>query len=186
MPTACDLNYASIDRYARDVGEHYEIYSPEGQANIDELLRILGGKTEIARDDESMFVERQGKFTIYVPRLTSLRRDRFTVAHELGHYFLHYVYAGLNEPTKFTRGASHRMEIEANFFAASLVMPSVPFASQWHRTGGDARELSRVFDVSPRAAEIRATVLGIDSPKDTSSPLSPVVPSALKESAACD
>lgn len=166
MPTASDLNYPSIDKYANEVGHHYNIYDTQGRADIPLLLSLLGGDTEIARNDKAMLVEKQGAFTIYIPKHTSLRRDRIMIAHAIGHYFLHYVYPRIDETIIFRCGASKRMEIEANFFAASLVMPRVQFTSEWYRTGGDAREMSRVFFVSPRAAEVRAEELGIESGTD--------------------
>lgn len=161
MVLASNLNYPSINKYAQDVGEHYEIYDNRGYADIAGLLKRLGGKTELATNNISMLVEKEAVFTIYIPRFTSLRRDRFTIAHELGHYFLHYVYPGLQEIMLFRRGFEDRGEIEANFFAASLVMPTEQFKTQWEYCSGDARELSRIFNVSPRAAEIRAEVIGL-------------------------
>lgn len=156
-----NLSYEAITRYGERAGEHYKVYDPRGKADIDALLRILGGRTEVAHDNESMHVRELGDFTVFVPRLTSPRRDRFTIAHELGHYFLHYARPGMTGEMVFNRGGSDRAETEANFFAAALLMPTVQFAAEWKRTDGDVLVLSRIFDVSPRAVEVRASVLGL-------------------------
>lgn|GEM_PF-250887 len=51
-------------------------------------------------------------------------RRRFTIAHELGHYFLHHKRDGENEITTVSfRGKSNREEREADLFAAELLMP---------------------------------------------------------------
>lgn len=163
MPTASNLTHASIDTYANKVSHHYNIYNEHGQADIPQLLSSLGGDTEIARNDKAMLVEKHGAFTIYIPQHTSHRRDRLMTAHAIGHYFLHYLYPDITETIIFRCSASKRMEIEANLFAASLLMPRSQFTTEWSRTGGDARETSRIFNVSPRAAEVRAEMLGLDN-----------------------
>jgi hypothetical protein len=158
---ASTLSTAAIASYAQTVGYHYEAYSPQGRADIDRLIDVLGGRVEVAHDSESLHVRRPGDFTVYVPRLTSARRDRFTVAHELGHYFLHYLLAGDIGEQRFNRGASNQLETQANVFAASLLMPAEPFRNAWHAHDGDAWPVALQFDVSPRAADIRAQVLGL-------------------------
>lgn len=104
-----------------------------------------------------------------------LNRQRFTIAHELGHYVLH-----ANQGTKlFLDAIYHRssvssegtdsMEIEANRFAAELLMPihflKQAIAEEEDRdlliasNGKDQRDLvkglSTKFGVSPAAISIR-------------------------------
>ncbi len=40
----------------------------------------------------SLYVDGPDKFKIVVPAHTSQVRDRFTIAHELGHYVVHYLW----------------------------------------------------------------------------------------------
>lgn len=54
--------------------------------------------------------------------------QRFTIAHELGHYFLHrdridQSSEGLTDNAIYRSGLSTKEEIEANTFAADLLMP---------------------------------------------------------------
>lgn len=155
------LSNASITAYAEKVGHHHDIYDVDGRANIDTFLRRLGGRVEYATDDESLHVRNRGNFTIFIPHFTSSRRDRFTKAHELGHYFLHYLYPKMNGEKRFGRGGRDRAETEANVFASALLMPGAEFKSAYTELGGNFWSLASRFDVSPRAAEVRAEVLGL-------------------------
>ena len=109
------LSNASIQAYAEKVGNHHHVYDPDGCANISAFLRRLGGAVEYATDDESLHVRERGNFTIFIPHFTSSRRDRFTIAHELGHYFLHYLYPKLHGEKRFGRGGRDRAETERTY-----------------------------------------------------------------------
>lgn len=59
------------------------------------------------------------------------RRQRFSLAHELGHFLMHgndelYLDKNITETFIFTRTADKKddNELEANYFAAELLMPS--------------------------------------------------------------
>lgn len=53
----------------------------------------------------------------------SFTRQRFTIAHELGHYVLRHGTSPRDYPTSFTRGTTDPREREANQFAAEILMP---------------------------------------------------------------
>jgi predicted transcriptional regulator len=158
---AASLTNQAISTYAEQVGDAHHIYEPTGRADIDVLLRRLGGAVRQAVDEESLHVRAKGDFTVFVPQLTSMRRDRFTIAHELGHYFLHYLYPKLVGEKRFGRGGRDRAETEANVFASALLMPAERFAAAYRLHSGDVWQLAEQFDVSPRAAEVRAEVLNL-------------------------
>ncbi|MCV7251611.1 ImmA/IrrE family metallo-endopeptidase [Mycobacterium hackensackense] len=155
------LTNDAISQYAERVGVGHDIYDASGRADIDVLLRRLGGDVRSAIDEESLHVRGRGNFTVFIPHFTSSRRDRFTIAHELGHYFLHYLYPKEVEDKKFGRGGRDRAETEANVFASALLMPAEKFADAYRELGGDPWRLASRFDVSPRAATVRAEVLGL-------------------------
>ena len=156
---ASELSYDAIQQYAERIGTKYKIYDADGRANLKDLVKTLGGQIEYVDTDESLFVADEGKFTIFLPNHTSQRRDQFTLAHELGHYFLHYLQLGETGEMAFQRGGQNRLETKANFFAASLLMPKESFKNQYERFGSNFFHIAQVFDVSPAAAEIRAEVL---------------------------
>ena len=157
---ASNLSYNAISRYAERVGEHYGIYDVGGKADIDRLVDVLGGRVVVHNSSESLHVRDEDDFVIYIPQTTSERRDRFTIAHELGHYFLHYLYLDHEGEETFSRGGRNRAETEANVFAAALLMPADHFTREYERIG-NATLVAWHFDVSPAAADVRAQVLGL-------------------------
>jgi Zn-dependent peptidase ImmA (M78 family) len=146
-------------------------YNPGG--DLGETVEKLGGSVVIedtlADDPErsgSLYVDSPDDFTIIVPAHTSRIRDRFTVAHELGHYILHYLWHrqvgdGAPDRVMALRRGSDRIEWEANWFAAGFLMPEIPFRSSFSRLGGSLGRVADEFGVSTTAAEIRAKQLGL-------------------------
>ncbi|MFJ9313758.1 ImmA/IrrE family metallo-endopeptidase [Pimelobacter simplex] len=162
-----NLSYNAISAYAERVGERHKIYT-DGVADVHRLVRKLGGRVAHSNGDESLRVRSDSDFTVYVPETTSPRRDRFTIAHELGHYFLHYLLPRRHaeeledeEELRFARGGRNRAETEANVFAASLLMPETEFRKIYRQFDKDAWSTALHFDVSPAAAEVRAQVLAL-------------------------
>lgn len=107
------------------------------------------------------------------------RRQRYTIAHELGHYFLHDRSEPFLDPTTAraqviprdnvsSQGIDTR-EIEANLFAAELLMPEDRLRIEVEKLGGldimddndsEIKKLADQFDVSVRAMTIRLERLG--------------------------
>lgn len=151
---------ATVERYARQVAEVAGFQIGQSPADI---AKMFGGKINFRNLDEwvdesgSIFVHGPGEFDIILPYYTSPRRDCFTVAHELGHYFLHSRQGEI--PIVAFRKGSTRIEWEANWFAASLLMPEEEFRSelQSHSLAAVAAK----FGVSEDAAKVRSESLGI-------------------------
>lgn len=158
MTEASRLSNAAISQYAERVGTAHGVYN-DGRADVHQLVEDLGGWVETRDGGESLKVHGIGKFAIFLPKFTSDMRDRFTIAHELGHYFLHYRYANLTGPKIYARGGRNRGETEANVFAAALLMPAEPFKQKWGFYVGDAWKVAGHFGVSPAAARVRAEAL---------------------------
>lgn len=101
-------------------------------------------------------------------------RQRFTIAHELGHFFLHHddalhvdraVQAKLR--STLSSAGTDPEEIEANWFAAELLMPSGLIAQDMAHFGGtdildeeQILRLARRYRVSAQALLLRVTNLG--------------------------
>jgi Zn-dependent peptidase ImmA (M78 family) len=128
------------------------------------LVARLGGKVhyqdieEWIEENGSIFVHGEHDFDILLPHYTSPLRDRFTVAHELGHYFLHSDQGA--EPIIAYRRGSTRIEWEANWFAAALLMPKHAFEVACKETGNITR-IALQFGVSQEAAKVRKDALGL-------------------------
>jgi hypothetical protein len=90
-----------------------------------------------------------------------LRRFRFTIAHEIGHWVCHCLEGrapspepSYCRPVDLTEGADRRLEREANVFAAELLMPEPVVRQAWEELGDVAACAAR-FDVSPTAMQWR-------------------------------
>lgn len=128
------------------------------------ILAALKADVTSGNRKESSEVEKDGTFHIYLPQMTSNRRDRFTICHEIGHYFLHYVIVDTSEdrfPLRFGRGERNKAETQANVFASSFLMPHDIFKTEYDRLQGDNWQVAEAFGVSPDAASVRAQVLGL-------------------------
>lgn len=102
-------------------------------------------------------------------------RQRFTVAHELGHFMLHpgrpliLDHVRLNLRDNVSSLGTDREEREANAFAAELLMLRAEVVAEVRRvldrgevpSGRFVSELAAGFDVSEQAMEIRLVNLGV-------------------------
>lgn len=94
-------------------------------------------------------------------------RQRFTVAHELGHLKLHNDQLHLDKKVAFRNAESSRGtqpdEVEANLFAAELLMPEELLMGELRRHGSldesNIEEMARAFGVSTQAMAIRLSQL---------------------------
>ncbi|MBA3400407.1 MAG: ImmA/IrrE family metallo-endopeptidase, partial [Actinobacteria bacterium] len=96
-----------------------------------------------------------------------LRRFRFTIAHEIGHWVCHCLEGrapspepSYCRPVDLTDAADRTIEREANVFAAELLMPEPAVRTAWAELGEVEACASR-FDVSPTAMEWRLYSFGI-------------------------
>lgn len=95
----------------------------------------------------------------------SRARQRFTIAHELGHHLLRHYDNFHIDPTQTAAdghppGYDWKDERAANEFAAQLLMPATWVAEYLKELDDDAR-LARKFKVSPQAMNYRLVNLGL-------------------------
>ncbi len=89
-------------------------------------------------------------------------RQRFTIAHEIGHYVLGHGRAMRDPATNFTLGKLDYREVQANQFAASLLMPKNVVKNMVRHKGiDDVEELADRFFVSQVAMKYRLKNLGL-------------------------
>ena len=101
---------------------------------------------------EGMLIRSRKSALIYVdPSVGSQGRVRFAVAHEIGHLKLHvgHTQAWLCEDSASAMGDYHnsRQEIEANVFAAHLLMPSRMFAADAARSAFCVSGIERLAEL---------------------------------------
>lgn len=131
------------------------------------------------KDDISGILYRDEKQTVIGINSThSEARQRFTIAHEIGHLVLHkgelFVDQAVrvNFRDKRSSLAEDQQEIEANKFAAELLMPQEMIKREVEKCTAKKKvtteaqlmtELARVFEVSEQAMGYRLFNLGIIS-----------------------
>lgn len=148
--------------------------------DIETIPEILGGKLEyiefedpklearIRRDGESFIIELDSE-------RHSNERKRFSIAHELGHLFLHMGFIfdeeKWNNKEDYSDSVYYRFghseeEYEANEFAAALLMPKEDFQKACidnleNGTEYNLVNIAEIFEVSEEAALTRGRWLGI-------------------------
>lgn len=107
--------------------------------------------------------KRRSGWIVFVNQWHHLHRQRFTLAHELAHFFLHRnIMQKFTDVSYFSRTNEKRskMEIEADQFAANLLMPKEIFIEQIESGNNSISNLSDIFKVSMLAVKFRAKNLG--------------------------
>jgi Zn-dependent peptidase ImmA (M78 family) len=97
---------------------------------------------------------------IYVVDTLPYTRLAFTIAHELGHHILHQESDIYYRSQYFKGGVVNKKEQEANWFAASLLMPEDVFKAYWN-SSKDINRLASYFGVSKMAAKFRLENLNL-------------------------
>lgn len=143
---------------------------------VDTVAHYLGIKVEFVQLGENvsgLLIIEQGKPTIGINESHPFVRQRFTLAHEIGHYVLHGNDATLFIDKKYsvvfrdpnTSSGEHRAEIQANQFAAALLMPYPLLEAEVTRRNLDLGDdkalmmLAREFQVSVQAIGYRLSNL---------------------------
>jgi Zn-dependent peptidase ImmA (M78 family) len=169
QPVECGLSKGSVDALAANVARQIG-YEPGG--DLYPIIKKLNGRVVVNSlwdvtdaTSGSIKIEEDGSFVIALASHTGMERDRFTIAHELGHYILHFLWprqkgqnVGAVEARRYGTG---RVEWEANWFAAGFLMPADVFRAAWTDLGGVLGELANRFGVSTEAARVRAETLGL-------------------------
>lgn len=132
--------------------------------NVYSVAEFLGLEVqEEAMDDElSGYIEpRRSGWVIGVNAYHHPNRQRFTVAHEIGHFLLHKPSEKHVDITFARRsGRKNIMENEADAFAASLLMPEDEMRVLIAGGETSLERLAAHFGVSAMAAKYRAQSLG--------------------------
>lgn len=127
---------------------------------LKKLVEALHGTITIVQNPEvyemqggSLTIQPDGTFNINLPPQTSPLRDNFTIAHELGHYLLHYEKK--EEPQIFTRYGTNDQEFQANRFAAAFLMPKDRFKEALVQLNNSSLLIAAKFQVSEQAVIAR-------------------------------
>ena len=139
-----------------------------GVVNITQLAYKLGLNVySSVMSKTSGYIKYEGSSkNIYVNSLDSVRRQRFTIAHELGHFLLHNQLLEKQGGSVLYRNENRGiLEEQANSCAAALLMPRSMVKSLFNRTSlpisEKVFELANNFNVSVEAMYVRLSILGL-------------------------
>jgi Zn-dependent peptidase ImmA (M78 family) len=138
---------------------------------VEDLVRDCGARLlawDFQDDIDGLVLELDTGAVIWVNRTQAAVRQRFTMAHELGHHLLRHADTfhldlGGDLAPNATGGHPNydwRAERAANEFAATLLMPA-HMVRRATATVGDVAALASQFKVSPAAMGFRLTALNI-------------------------
>ena len=170
------VRYSFIEQKAEELRQKVECIIPTPVESLVTMNGIvLKTDAELDGDVSGFSLSENGKKAISVRSSDSILRKRFTIAHELAHLLLHEdrtlnintgsVILFRNQHSK--TGEDWR-EIEANHFAACLLMPKSALVKELAAAthGGSVTEntiehLALHFEVSVQAMSVRLAVLGV-------------------------
>lgn len=153
--------------------------------NVESIARYLGltvEATQLGDNVSGLLVLDKDRGSIGYNKDQSTVRQRFTIAHEIGHFVLHRNTQSLFIDKKYNSGVYQRnersstgedpQEVQANRFAAALLMPRSLVVAEVANSEfdlGDERglsELAHKFRVSTQAMAFRLANLGLLSSGD--------------------
>lgn len=111
------------------------------------------------------------KFEILVNKNDAKVRQRFTIAHEIGHYFLHQDFLmkeELHVDIMYRKNGKSETEIEeekerereVDYFAGALLMNQT-LLEKMYKENNSIQELAEIFNVSVSAMTVRLDTLGL-------------------------
>jgi Zn-dependent peptidase ImmA (M78 family) len=144
--------------------------------DVVKLAGKLGVIIELKNLDDNVsgfLVKKEDKSVIGVNQNHHEVRQRFTIAHEVGHFTLHsetplFVddYKGSILYRANNKSQDHKREREANMFAAALLMPNALISDELKKIPYDLTYenklslISNTFKVSQQAMDYRLKALG--------------------------
>lgn len=146
----------------------------EGPLTLEQLCQTIQEKLpgtcvpkDNLKEDVRLVIPDDSSFTVEYTKTVPETRLLFSIAHELGHLFLHFLGDDGNGKlkTKESVNIGEVEEYEANEFAAYLLMPDKQFIAkckQFSENGMiSVNKLAEYFHVSNRTATVRGIVLGL-------------------------
>lgn len=138
----------------------------DGKGNL--LLEKLANLSNIKVVYEDMpptqsgyFRSKGGVYTIGINKKHHPKRQRFTLAHELGHFYLHKdkTDSEFDDEVLYRIENSSSIEYAANEFAARLLIPQDRLEEKLNGGMTDLKDLADFFEVSQEAMRYRVLSL---------------------------
>lgn len=164
QPKPCGASTQGISEYAEQIAEALEL---RPGSELEPVVMRLRGTIEylplIKKDSRraSITVEKGGEFIIRLLSVLFPLQKRFSIAHELGHLFLHSRYGDVAlEAFYDTESESERVEDEAHEFACAFLMPTKTVCDVVRVVGRDSTKIAAMFMVPEPIARQRIVDVG--------------------------
>ena len=174
MPQEIEIPYLTrpqVEQRAKEVLKKHGLHSiPVDPVVLANREGIVVNNAKFSDDNLVGIIAKRGNnVTLLVNQSDPPFRKRFTIAHELGHHFLHLLSDGdfvdgdadlfrLPPESAEEETAKRRQEIQANMFAAALLMPEEAMREEWRRLRS-IEQMARLFNVSEQAMGFRVDQL---------------------------
>ena len=149
-----------ISELTDKIREKYNIKTPI--QDMTEIIKNIGGNVIQKYNFDSYYdatvMKTNDMFYIAIPIINDIQRKNFAIAHELGHLFLHMGFKTNIEVwdnqvlNKYIRFSMIEQEIQANEFAASLLIPKDEYINETKQQTKnnqdiDIKAISKKFNV---------------------------------------
>ena len=169
-------SFPRVDREARRLLEKMSIVNPA--VDVERIAQTLGLnviRQQFQEDLSAVLVKSGNASTIGINSKHPRARQRFSIAHELGHYWLDHpgdMFVDKTTATVLFRDGrsgdgTSLHEMEANRFAAALLMPPHFLIESFMERSGTfgvtemVASLAKQYEVSQQAMKIRLSSLGL-------------------------
>ena len=167
---------SEIEQRAKEVLSQHGLYSlPVDPVRLANKIGVKVNNAKFADDAwAALIAKRNHVARIFVEQSDPPYRKRFSIAHELGHHFLHLPEEGQivdkradmfreREPAVGPISEDRIREIQANWFAAALLMPADLVRAEWNKNPS-MKHMARLFNVSEEAMGYRLDTLDLWAP----------------------
>lgn len=159
-----------------DAINYFKLTAPVDVEGLALALQLRVERQNLADEICGMIKKKDNKYIIVVNQNHAITRQRFTIAHEIGHFIYHRAKIGdglvdnaLYRQTTYNGIVNNEInakdEQQANNFAANLLMPSY-LIEQIKKENGDVCDpvkLAEKLNVSVQAIKIRLENLNLSS-----------------------
>ena len=157
---------------------HWDQSVPVNLAHIAKAMRLVVALGELPDGCAQLEISLQRKARVLLDRRHPLERQRYGVAHALGHLALHHLRPGMQHrifvSDHYHVDVEQRIDSEANDFALRLLIPEQVL--RFSLDSAQARsldELAHLFEVAPILIKQRMADLDLHWPKTLAQQLRP-------------
>ncbi len=153
-----------INTIINDVVERFDLvnnYTFDSFSRICDANQIILKEADDFSEDGFLTINESEKIIVYAKNDWNWRHN-FTIAHELGHFYLNHIDKISGDTIYRSINKCSELEVEANYFASGLLMPNVAFKREFNNMLSKTRildqiceELSDIFKVSSVSVEYR-------------------------------